>query len=88
MSGDGKGDAVVPVLLSGGSGTRLWPVSRTSLPKQFWPLVSPRSMIEETVRRALGPGFAPPMVVCNEAHRFMVAEELLRAGVEGARIVL
>jgi mannose-1-phosphate guanylyltransferase len=71
---------VVPVLLSGGSGSRLWPVSRASFPKQFWPLISDRSMIEETARRALGEGFAPPIVVCNQEHRFLVAEELRRAG--------
>ena len=80
--------AVVPVLLSGGSGTRLWPVSRESFPKQFWQLVSDRSLIEETARRALGEGFAPPIVVCNQAHRFLVAEQLRRAGVAAPRIVL
>jgi mannose-1-phosphate guanylyltransferase/mannose-6-phosphate isomerase len=79
---------VLPVLLSGGSGTRLWPVSRESLPKQFWPLISERSLIEETVRRALGEGFAPPIVVCNHEHRFLVAEELRRAGAVKPRIVL
>lgn len=82
------GNAVVPVLLSGGSGTRLWPVSRESFPKQFWPLVSDRSMIAETLSRARGPGFAAPVVVCNARHRFLVAEEMRREGIEGARIVL
>jgi len=80
--------AVVPVILSGGSGTRLWPVSRESFPKQFWPLVSDRSMIEETARRALGAGFAPPIVVCNQDHRFIVAEQMRQAGIAGARVVL
>src|SRR5215472_17269016 len=79
---------IVPVILSGGSGTRLWPVSRESFPKQFWPLVSERSMIEETARRALGPGFAAPIVVCNEEHRFLVGEEMRRAGIDKPRIVL
>jgi mannose-1-phosphate guanylyltransferase/mannose-6-phosphate isomerase len=87
VSGHGPG-LVVPVLLSGGSGTRLWPVSRESFPKQFWPLVSDRSMIEETARRALGEGFAPPVVVCNQAHRFVVAEQLRHAGAVSPRIVL
>jgi mannose-1-phosphate guanylyltransferase/mannose-6-phosphate isomerase len=81
-------ETVVPVILSGGSGTRLWPVSRESFPKQFWPLLSDRSMIAETARRAAGPGFAPPIIVCNQEHRFLVAEQLRQAGVEGARIVL
>ena len=79
---------VVPVILSGGSGTRLWPVSRESFPKQFWPLVTDRSMIEETARRAIGPGFAPPIVVCNQEHRFLVAEQMRLAGLADARVVL
>ena len=79
---------VVPVILSGGSGTRLWPVSRESFPKQLWPLVSDRSLIQQTALRATGPGFAAPIIVCNEAHRFLIAEQLREAGIEGARIVL
>lgn len=81
--------AVVPVILSGGTGTRLWPASRESLPKQLLPLVSERTMIVETALRAPPEaGFAPPIVVCNEAHRFMVGEQLREAGIAGARIVL
>jgi mannose-1-phosphate guanylyltransferase/mannose-6-phosphate isomerase len=79
---------IIPVILSGGSGTRLWPVSRESFPKQLWPLVSQRSMIQETALRAHGPGFAPPIVVCNQEHRFLIAEQLREAGIEGARVVL
>jgi mannose-1-phosphate guanylyltransferase/mannose-6-phosphate isomerase len=79
---------IVPVILSGGSGTRLWPVSRESFPKQLWPLVSERTLIQETALRATGPGFAAPIVVCNEAHRFLIAEQLREAGIEGARILL
>jgi len=79
---------IVPVILSGGSGTRLWPVSRESFPKQFWPLISERTMIQETALRALGDGFAPPMVVCNQEHRFLAAEQMRLAGIEGARVVL
>lgn len=79
---------VVPVLLSGGSGTRLWPVSRESFPKQFWPLVSDRSLIQETARRGVGDGFATPIVVCNQTHRFVVAEQLRAAGIAHPRIVL
>ena len=79
---------IVPVILSGGSGTRLWPVSRESFPKQLWPLVSERTMIQETALRAHGPGFAPPVVVCNQEHRFLIAEQLRDAGIQGARIVL
>jgi mannose-1-phosphate guanylyltransferase/mannose-6-phosphate isomerase len=83
---------IVPVILSGGSGTRLWPVSRESFPKQLWPLLSDRSLIQETALRAQGPGFAPPIVVCNEEHRFLIAEQLRAAGIatanHKARIVL
>lgn len=79
---------IIPVILSGGSGTRLWPVSRESFPKQLWPLLSAHSLIQETALRARGPGFAPPIIVCNEAHRFLIAEQLRAAGIEGARIVL
>lgn len=76
---------ILPVILSGGTGTRLWPLSREGYPKQFWPLASDLPMLEETAARAEGPGFLPAMVVCNEAHRFLVAEQLRG---RGARIVL
>src|SRR5450759_4802346 len=55
---------IVPVVLSGGSGTRLWPVSRESFPKQLWPLLSEHSLLQDTVLRGRGPGFAAPIVVC------------------------
>ena len=80
--------AIVPVILSGGSGTRLWPVSRESFPKQFWPLVSELSMIQEAAARAQRPGFAAPIVVCNQEHRFVVAEQMRGLGIQGARILL
>ena len=79
---------IVPVILSGGSGTRLWPVSRESFPKQFWPLISDRTMIQDTAARAMGEGFAAPVVVCNHEHRFLVAEQMRALGIEGTRIVL
>lgn len=79
---------IVPVILSGGSGTRLWPVSRESFPKQLWPLVSERTLMQETALRAAGPGFAPPVVVCNNEHRFLIAEQLRGVGVPEARIML
>ena len=79
---------VVPIILSGGSGTRLWPVSRGSFPKQFWPLVSDQTLVQETTCRAVAAGFAPPLVVSNQEHRFLVAEQLREAGIGGARIVL
>ena len=79
---------IIPVILSGGSGTRLWPLSRETYPKQFWPLVSERTLLADTALRAHGPGFAPPIVVCNESHRFLVAEQLREADVPGGRILL
>ncbi|GBQ21555.1 mannose-1-phosphate guanylyltransferase/mannose-6-phosphate isomerase [Tanticharoenia sakaeratensis] len=79
---------IVPVILSGGSGSRLWPVSRASFPKQLWPLVGERTMLQETALRAAGPEFAPPIVVCNAEHRFLIAEQLREIGIENARIVL
>jgi mannose-1-phosphate guanylyltransferase/mannose-6-phosphate isomerase len=66
-----------PVILSGGSGTRLWPLSRAAYPKQLMPLLSERSLLQETVERVADPAaFAPPILVCNEEHRFLVAEQL------------
>ncbi|MDR3524785.1 MAG: mannose-1-phosphate guanylyltransferase/mannose-6-phosphate isomerase [Acetobacteraceae bacterium] len=79
---------IVPVILSGGTGTRLWPLSRESFPKQFWPLVSERTLIQDTALRALGAGISAPLVVCNDAHRFVVAEQLRQVGIEGSRVVL
>jgi mannose-1-phosphate guanylyltransferase/mannose-6-phosphate isomerase len=73
-----------PVILSGGSGTRLWPLSREAYPKQFLPLTSEHTMLQETVRRLdgldrehphRGIGIMDALVVCNEAHRFLVAEQ-------------
>jgi mannose-1-phosphate guanylyltransferase/mannose-6-phosphate isomerase len=81
---------IIPVVLSGGSGTRLWPLSREHFPKQLLPLTGGgETMLQATVARTVGlPGVGAPVVVCNEAHRFMVAEQLRQAGVEGTRIVL
>ncbi len=66
-----------PVILSGGSGSRLWPLSRAALPKQFLPLVSEHTLFQETLIRLKDfPGMAAPLVVCNNEHRFLVAEQL------------
>ncbi len=68
---------LVPVILSGGAGTRLWPLSRELLPKQLLALTGERTMLQETAARLAGfSGAAGPIVVCNEAHRFLVAEQL------------
>lgn len=79
---------IVPVVLCGGTGSRLWPLSREGYPKQFWPLLSEGTMLQDTVARARGGLFTSPLVVSNQAHRFMVAEQLRQAGIADARIVL
>ena len=81
--------SVIPVILSGGSGSRLWPVSRLSYPKQFLPLLGESSLIQETVQRtAPAHGFAAPMIVCAEDHRFIVAEHMRQLDIEPAGILL
>src|SRR5262245_27690810 len=79
---------LTPVILSGGSGTRLWPLSRELYPKQLLPLVTDRTMLQETVARLDGLKVTPPIVVCNEAHRFMVAEQLRRIEHPAQTIIL
>lgn len=81
--------ALHPVILSGGSGSRLWPMSRSTLPKQLLPLSSERTMLQETILRLQGLiSFAAPILVCNNDHRFMVAEQLREIGVEAEVIFL
>ncbi|HEX6979010.1 MAG TPA: mannose-1-phosphate guanylyltransferase/mannose-6-phosphate isomerase [Alphaproteobacteria bacterium] len=79
---------IVPVILSGGAGTRLWPLSRELYPKQLLPLVSEYSLLQETARRISGASYAPPLVVCNDEHRFIIAEQLRLLGVKPRAIVL
>jgi len=79
---------LTPVLLSGGVGSRLWPVSRESHPKQFLPLAGELSMLQETLRRTSGLEEAPPLVVCNEEHRFMVAEQLRQVSLGTSAMIL
>ena len=79
---------LIPVILSGGAGTRLWPLSRELYPKQLLALTSQRTMIQDTALRLKGLDAAPPAVVCNDAHRLLVAEQLRLIGVAPRAIVL
>jgi len=80
---------VIPVILCGGAGTRLWPLSRELYPKQLLALVDDYSLLQNTVSRCAGhPDVTAPMLVCNEEHRFLVAEQLREIEVEASRIIL
>ena len=80
---------LIPLILSGGSGTRLWPVSRQNLPKQFLALAGNGTLFQQTVARTRSlPQVTAPIVIASEDHRFLAADQLLEAGVEHATIVL
>lgn len=80
---------MLPIILSGGSGTRLWPLSRGLFPKQFLPLANEKSMLQNTVQRLDGLADChAPLVICNEEHRFIVAEQLRQSAVNPTAIVL
>jgi mannose-1-phosphate guanylyltransferase/mannose-6-phosphate isomerase len=79
---------IYPVILSGGSGTRLWPLSRTALPKQLLALHGERTMIQETVLRAKLDGAEAPLLICGENHRFIIAEQMQAIGIAPRGIVL
>ncbi len=80
---------IIPVILAGGSGTRLWPLSRKHYPKQLLKLFGDKTMLQQTLLRLQGvPNLAPSIVVCNEEHRFMVAEQLHEIGQEKSSIIL
>jgi len=80
---------IVPVILSGGSGSRLWPLSREAYPKQFLPLLGDTSLFQATVQRLEGiNGCDSPLLVCNDLHRFLVAEQMRQLGIEPMAIML
>jgi mannose-1-phosphate guanylyltransferase/mannose-6-phosphate isomerase len=85
MSDENK---LLPVILSGGTGTRLWPLSRSLYPKQFISLTGEQTLLQQTVKRLDGLIGAPPLVVCNEDHRFMVAEQMRALGLGDCSVLL
>jgi mannose-1-phosphate guanylyltransferase/mannose-6-phosphate isomerase len=79
---------VSPFILCGGAGTRLWPLSREALPKQFHKIAWKETLFQQTCRRLTGDLFSDPIILSNQQHRFLIAEQLEDAGIEPARIVL
>jgi mannose-1-phosphate guanylyltransferase/mannose-6-phosphate isomerase len=79
---------ITPVILCGGSGTRLWPASRQSLPKQFVPLLGELTLFQKAVQLAADPGFAPPLILTGEAFRFIVKEQLESIDQNAAAILI
>ncbi len=79
---------ITPVLMSGGAGTRLWPISRRARPKQFHKLGGERTLIQDTVLRFTGEAYSPPVVVCNRGHADLVREQLSAVGVTPKALIL
>ena len=80
---------IFPVILSGGSGTRLWPLSRSGYPKQFLPLLGKESLFQLTLERLINlPNCATPRIICNEEHRFIIAEQARELGMKPSSILL
>ncbi|WP_299560455.1 mannose-1-phosphate guanylyltransferase/mannose-6-phosphate isomerase [Enterovirga sp.] len=81
-------DLIQPFIMCGGSGTRLWPVSRASMPKQFQAFVGDRTLLQETAMRVTGPGFAPPAFVAAESYRYVIADQIKALAIRGGPMVL
>jgi mannose-1-phosphate guanylyltransferase len=79
---------IVPVVIAGGSGTRLWPLSRTHYPKQFLPLTGEQSLLQQTLLRLKGLEHDPAIIICNEAHRFLTAEQVRLSEISHSPIIL
>ncbi|HBD1365808.1 TPA: NTP transferase domain-containing protein, partial [Escherichia coli] len=73
-------DVILPVILAGGSGSRLWPLSSELYPKQFLQLYGDVTMLQSTIQRLEGLPCLPPQIICNKNHRFIVAEQLRQIG--------
>tara|TARA_B110000208_G_scaffold50275_1_gene66235 strand:- start:606 stop:2090 length:1485 start_codon:yes stop_codon:yes gene_type:complete len=81
-------EKILPVIIAGGSGSRLWPLSRENFPKQFLTLHGENSMLQDTVARLSGIEHQPPLIICNEAHRFTVAEQCRAKNIKNSGIIL
>ena len=79
---------ITPVILCGGSGTRLWPVSRKSFPKQFIDLIGDGSLFQQSGARLSGPGYAPPVIVTNSDFRFIATQQLQDAGLKAGAVLI
>lgn len=79
---------ILPVVMAGGTGSRLWPLSRSLYPKQFLSLTSTSSMLQETIMRLDGLSHENPLIICNEEHRFIVAEQLRQLSLQHSGIIL
>lgn len=79
---------IIPVVMAGGTGSRLWPMSRELYPKQFLRLNGDKSMLQETISRLDGLNVVPPILICNEQHRFLAAEQLRQLGLVEGNIIL
>ena len=80
--------SIIPVILSGGAGSRLWPLSRESYPKQLLKLIGQNSLLQDTAIRAKNITPEKIIMICNEAHRFMIASQLQEIGLEAPHIIL
>ena len=79
---------ITPIIMAGGSGTRLWPLSRGNYPKQFLTLSGEQTMLQNTITRLKGLEHTPAMLICNEEHRFIAAEQIRQLGVNHSGIFL
>ena len=79
---------ITPVLLCGGSGTRLWPLSRKSYPKQFTQLVGEESLFQASARRLSGAGYGAPLIITGSDFRFIVTEQLAETGIENGTVLI
>jgi mannose-1-phosphate guanylyltransferase len=80
--------AITPVILCGGSGTRLWPLSRKSYPKQFVPMIGDGSLFQQSAQRFSGAEFAAPVVVTNADFRFIVTQQLGEVGIDPGPVLI